>query len=114
MFTVKTDFGTYNNVELTTGRYPCRVPGNFYDPIFIQMHDVKEGPLATITVNVEMPGFINDKLVAIDTNNCPFAEAFIEENELGEKTGAYVYSGYCEYPVYEINLERLESVSRTV
>ena len=107
-FTVETDFGTYEDVTLTTGRYPVRLPGNFYNPIFIGMDSEEEGLLSVLTVNIGLPGMIDDSYTAIDTNNCPFAEAFLLENGIGKKTGRTVRSGYCEYPIYEINKELLK------
>ena len=45
----------------------------------------------------------------VDTNNCPWAEEFIQENGLGEFTGIYGNSGFCTYPLYEFNLGKLKS-----
>ena len=58
-----------------------------------------EGPFAMLTVN------LNTKLAAdeayVDINNCPWAEAFIEENNLGKDTGKVGFSGFCCYPLYK-------------
>lgn len=63
-----------------------------------------EGPYALLTVN------LNEKLpfnrAYVDTNNLPTAKEFIEENNLGKEIGVKV-SGYCAYPLYEFNMERL-------
>ena len=62
-------------------------------------------PFATLTVN------LSKKLPAnrayVDTNNCPWAEEFIEENGLGEFCGSFGFSGYCMYPLYEFDMEVL-------
>ena len=84
-------------------------------PIYIQLYG-KEEPLATVTVNlgdsagngaVLMPfvGFV-------DTNNNPGIMQFLNENGFGEPFKRFgapvtVYSGYCEYPVYEFNRQKL-------
>ena len=38
----------------------------------------------------------------------PFATQFIEENKLGDDTGLFEMSGYCTYPVYVLNEEKLD------
>jgi hypothetical protein len=43
-------------------------------------------PFCTLSTNIED---LPDGLCAIDTNNCPFAEDFIKENQLGEFTGLH-------------------------
>lgn len=43
---------------------------------------------------------------AIDTNNCPFAEDFIKENNLGFSTGWTVRSGFHDYPVYNMDMSK--------
>ena len=55
---------------------------------------------------------IADRLVEenkayVDTNNCPWAEDFIEKNGLGKFLGIYGNSGYCTYPLYEFDLGKL-------
>ena len=44
----------------------------------------------------------------IDTNNHPNAEKFIKKYGLGEFTGRYGFSGYCCYPIYKIDLDKLK------
>lgn len=64
-------------------------------------------PFATLTVNLE-----NSKLTKgyafVDTNNCPWAEEFIKENNLGEFTGATRQQGYCVYPLYRFNTDKIK------
>lgn len=43
----------------------------------------------------------------VDTNNCPWAVAFLEENGLAEKTGRTKRSGYCVYPAMRFNREKI-------
>lgn len=65
-------------------------------------------PFATLTVNIE--GFdivASDTRAFVDVNNCPWAEEFIKDNNLGIPTGYTAVSGYCEYPLYEFNLDLL-------
>ena len=69
----------------------------------------KSGDLAgeddVITVNFEEK--LPDDQAYLDTNNCPWALSFIRENRLGKFAGYVGLSGYCEYPLYEFNLDAL-------
>ena len=44
----------------------------------------------------------------LDTNNCSWAVDFIKKYGLGEETGRTVRSGYCEYPVVKLNVEKIK------
>lgn len=96
--TVKTFFETAEvNIEVTT------YANN--KTLAIQLW-CEDGPFATLTVN------INDLHRAgcqyVDTNNCPWAEQFIAEYNLGAKTGNYGMSGFCLYPEYRFDIEELK------
>ena len=62
-------------------------------------------PFATLTVN------LGEKLAKnqayVDTNNCPWAEGFIEKYGLGKETGRIGMSGFCFYPLYEFDMEAI-------
>lgn len=50
----------------------------------------------------------DDKTISfVDTNNHPTAEEFIERYGLGKPTGKYVRSGFCMYPEYVFDLDKL-------
>ena len=63
--------------------------------------------VGVITVNIMMSGYIPKDMAYIDTNNCPWAEEFLKENGLAEDTGTTGISGFCEYPLYKIFLEKM-------
>ena len=46
----------------------------------------------------------------IDTNNYPKATEWIKKNGIGEDTNIKGYSGFCSYPLFKINVEKLEVV----
>lgn len=52
----------------------------------------------------------NKETAYVDVNNCPWAQKFIEENKLGEFTGKYGQSGFCIYPLYKFNLDKIKEV----
>ena len=94
-----TDFGTY---EVNISRSTYRNNGN----LAIILDSPTEGPFATLTVNLDGPK-LSKNYAFVDTNNCPWAEAFIKEHGLGKPTGTVGYSGYCQYPLYEFDLSKL-------
>lgn len=63
-------------------------------------------PFADLTTNIYPLG--SDNLAAIDTNNCPWATVLIKKYELGERTGNSVRSGFCDYPIYRFNMDKLK------
>ena len=65
----------------------------------------------TLTVNIAGSDSNNEDEAYVDINNCPWALAFIQDNDLGKPTGMYGFSGYCCYPQYKFDLSKLnESV----
>ena len=65
-------------------------------------------PFARLTVNLPETDFWGSDTVAfVDTNNCPWAEKFIEENDLGSPMGITARSGFCTYPLYHFNLQKI-------
>lgn len=97
-YTVHTFFGDYE-VWLTRATYLSN------KTLAIQAW-CDEGPFATLTVNLE--NFLQGKDSAfVDTNNCPWAEQFIQDNGLGEPLGVYGESGWCTYPLYQFNLDEI-------
>ncbi len=61
-----------------------------------------------ITVNLD--GKAPDYCGYVDINNMPELEKFIEENELGEFTGLTKRSGFCEFPLYMFNPDKLREL----
>ena len=75
------------------------------DNTAIVLIDPKEGPFATVTVNLEN---LPKDYAYLDTNNCPWIEQLFEEYSLGYPTGTTKISGYCEYPLYKLNLNIID------
>lgn len=62
-----------------------------------------------ITVNLPDSAMHSEDFVYIDTNNYPWAEDFLKKTGLGDKIdGVNACSGFCRYPLYHINLEKLQ------
>lgn len=100
MHKVETEFGTYN-VTIKTGKYL------YGDNLSIELITDFAEPFARLTVNLPEWTLPNDKAF-VDTNNCPWAEKFIADNKLGRPTGITGTSGYCTYPQYRFDMEKLK------
>lgn len=97
-----------------SGRVPVRLEINSYmnnGRLYIGLTEA-EGeypePFADMTVNIDGPclpycGYV-------DTNNCPELEEFIVKNGLGEFTDMVGNSGFCQYPLYMFNAEKLREL----
>ena len=100
MYKCETEFGTYN-VTIETSRY-C-----YKNNLAIGLVTETGAPFAILTVNLAEWRLPNDKAF-VDTNNCPWAEKFIADNKLGKPTGITGTSGYCTYPQYRFDMEKLK------
>lgn len=88
-------------VELTMSQYAGS--GNLFLELINTEGEYPE-PYGNITVNLgEVPKYCG----YIDTNNMPEIEKFIADNDLGDFTGLTLQSGFCEYPLYVFNVDKL-------
>ena len=55
--------------------------------------------------------FKYENYMAVDTNNLPNAEEFIQEYNLWTLVG-YTQSWFCTYPIYEMDLDELEKYDK--
>ena len=106
--TVKTDYRTYENCYLFVDKYVAD------ESIAIEIWNDEEGPVARITTCLDKLSAYPGNLSFVDTNNCPWAEKFIETYHLGKPTGAMGTSGFCEYPLYEFDLDEIRKHERQV
>lgn len=104
LYDLHTSFGDYK-VFLKRTTY-------FDGHLAILMFDGTTGEeFAVLTTNLN--SFMLDGLTRgafVDTNNCKWAENFIEENELGFFSGDYQQSGFCSYPLYFFDLDKIEEL----
>lgn len=80
--------------------------GNMYIGLDSLMYDGFPEPFADLTVNLCEP--LPPYHAYIDTNNLPDAEQLIKLAGIGEPTGTYQTSGFCSYPLYSFNKEKLQ------
>lgn len=77
-----------------------------------------EGPYATLTVCLDLGPKTkaakkeHENLGFVDTNNCPWAPAFIKKYGFGRPTIMSKSSGYCTYPLYRFDLEKIDQLSK--
>ena len=103
VFTIKTNFDVYEAI-LSAECY--REP----ETLAVEALCVVDGrvtvSLATLTVNLDPYtgfGVQSDTEAYVDTNNCPWAPAFLEKNGLATATGERARSGFCIFPLYRWN-----------
>lgn len=106
MTPIKTEYNSYTVDFLEVGRY-------VHDgSMAIRAWSMQDGPIATITVCLDgQKHKPNESFV--DTNNCPWAPEWIEENRLGRYAGRKARSGYCEYPLYSFDEVQLMNHIKT-
>lgn len=102
---VKTEFSEYRNCYLMINRYVAD------DSIYIELMNDECGPIATLTTCLN-DWSINENETYLDTNNCPWVEKLIKKYHLGKPTGHKRRSGWCEYPLYEIDMTELNKYIR--
>lgn len=98
--TLKTEFRVYENVYLQVGKY---LEDN---SVAIHVWNRQDGPIATITVCL-CDRSLGEGEAYVDTNNCPWAVDFIEQEGLGKRTSRMRRSGYCTYPVVKFDMQKL-------
>ena len=107
LFDYTSFFGGKYEVEITVNSYVDNknlyVGLNYYDEEMEGMF-----PFTAVTVNVDKLPYLQ---AAIDTNNNGHSIIeFLEENGLGKLTGEYQQSGFCTYPVFKFNEEKLQEL----
>lgn len=92
---IKTQF-TKATCYIVIARY------NTTNNLALMLREVDTGlPFATITVNFSE---LKEPYAYLDINNCPWIMDLFEKYNLGTWTGMTKWGGYCEYPLYELNL----------
>lgn len=61
----------------------------------------EDGPYATLSVNLPKAKCGEGEFF-VDTNNCPWAESWLDDNGIAEETGEFEMSGFCVYPKWRL------------
>lgn len=99
-YDLKTEFGNYK-VAPVMHKYQNN------NTLAIELELESGEPFSRLTVNLDGNNKLKDNEAFVDTNNCPEAMTFIRENDLGKPSGGLGFSGFCAYPRYEFNLDKL-------
>lgn len=100
-FEVETMFSHYGHCTLSQSEYT----NNGHIALSIWCED---GPFADLTVNLDTTKKYPKNYGYVDTNNLPISMALIKRLGIGTWTGITDYSGWCEYPLYEFDLEKIK------
>ena len=101
---LKTWWGNTEQVQLEINSYMNN------GCLYIGLNTCSEYPEAYGDVTVNLDGKAPDYCGFVDFNNMPELEQFIEENKIGEFTGLTKRSGFCEYPLYLFDADRLREL----
>lgn len=99
---LETCFGTTENVVLDVNTYADN------KSLYVGLTSISCGepePYGDVTVN--LAANVPPYCAFVDTNNMPELERFLVENRLAEFTGLQQESGYCTYPLYLFNAEKM-------
>ncbi len=102
---LKTSFGTTENVTLTVNTY---VDNNSLYVGMITEEDGFPEPYGDVTVN--LLAAVPPYCAFVDTNNMPELEDFLVKNGIAEFTGLMQQSGYCSYPLYLFDMEKMREL----
>lgn len=98
---VMVSFGKEYRVKLVLNKY--KAFGSLYiGLVYWDEEDELWEPFDELTVGLDflMPGY-----AFVNTNHIPDAEEFIQKYHLGKPTGTIKKSGFCQYPLYEFDME---------
>lgn len=65
-----------------------------------------------LSVNLNSP-MQGDNLAFVDTNNLPWVEQFLQENDIAYPMFYSECSGWCNYPLYGFNKNKMEVFDET-
>ena len=97
----------YHLTALTSDRYQAD------NTLYLELWTDEE-PYATLTTCLGLKkSKENESLAFLDTNNFPQGPAIVKELGIGEPTGLYKSSGYCTYPLYKFDLQKVAELSES-
>lgn len=100
MLKIKTTHGEFA-VKLVLNRYANN------DNLMVALKEADSGaPFCNVSVNL---GQMPENCICVDNHNCPALPAFLEENKIGKSFGISMCSGYCAYPVYELDMDYIKA-----
>ena len=99
-FDVVTEYATYKNCYFLTGQFMAD------NSLSLEIWNDEEGPIADITRCLGN-GNMNNNFGYLDMNNCPWSAKLVKELGIAKDTGLSQRSGYCIYPLYEFDMDKV-------
>ena len=99
----ESEWGKYEVYDVGIARYGAD------NSLIIELWNNEEGPITRLTVCLS-DKTLTENQAYLDVNNNPTAPMFIEKYGLGKPTGKMKASGFCVYPLYEFDVERLQTI----
>ena len=83
---------------------------SYNNRLAVQAYEEEGEPFAILTVNIADEELSDDAAYTafVDTNNLEGVEQFLIWNKIAKPTGRFVQSGFCSYPEFIFDLEKLE------
>ena len=94
------------------GRDDCYLASKVYlhgGGLAIWIMSEEDGPMAHLTTNI-VP--LPKPYAFLDTNNCLEVEELVVKLGIAKDRGARTKSGYCVYPLYEFDLEKVSEYEK--
>lgn len=85
-----------NNHRLYVGLYTYDKDDAFWEP------------WSDVTVNLSDESISDENCAFIDVNNNPTITSFLEQNGIAVPTYRFGYSGFCSYPEYRFDIDKLD------
>ena len=104
-FDVTTEYETYKDCYFILDRY---MEDN---SVYLAIWNDEDGPIADLT---RCLGLAEDGYGYLDMNNCPWAANLVKELEIAKDTGMTQRSGYCIYPLYEFDIDKVNEYVKEV
>jgi len=104
MFDVHTRYATYPDCSFSVNKYA----NNNHIAISIVS---AEGPISNLTVNIDRIEKYPEDCSCVDTNNFPEGTELIKKLSIGKPCGI-LSSGYCVYPVYKFDIEKVKEFTK--
>ncbi len=103
-FDLTTRYETYKNCYFIINTYYAD------ESLALEIWNNEEGPIAGLTTCL---GSATKGYAYLDINNCPWAIDLVNKLGIGADTGKIERSGFCFYPLYEFNMEKVKEYGTT-
>ena len=97
-FKLVTPYGTYNDCYFRMYKYKID------NSLCLGIYNDEDGAIVRLTIRLDT---VPNNHAYLDINNCPFAEDLVEDLEIAKPTGKWIGRGFCAYPLYKFNINKV-------